>query len=546
MAEDTILWTVKLVPDTSDLEKAMKKFTSVGVSTSGGASGKGGGLTEAVIGGAVGGALVGLGMGVIPKLLEGMSFGLEGVMTLLKGIGKLIGMMVMPFANLLIPLLLPILYLLRPVVKALNLMMVPVFLALMELSKLFAPEEPTPPKVAEGVLPTPEIGGEIGGAVGGKVGADVGITITTSIGDTITNITEGFETFGTDLITLWNSLGLIISTVGPVVLGAIGFMFANQLIWIGMLGNILMGNFHIFVELFAGLWDMLTSAIAGDWEGVLEGADRAVDGIIDGLVMIGTAIVDAFIASSDLIIGIFNAFGLDVPTMQESMDSFISGVVGLLGILSNSVGNLSIYFQAGIASLTLGVATMVSSIMNLILQGTKYISTDLSVAILDMGVGLTDMVFDLGQQISDMVEGFFTAIQDAIQKMINAIGFGGGGGSGGKETEETLAEQPGDLSAIGKDVTDHGRTKESFNKGDWGDFIFRPGQAPASFSPNDTLIGVKDPSKLGGGGKESNIEVNMPINIHGEGGLTQRQIDEIIRQVQTRLQSQKISSGGFI
>ncbi len=31
------------------------------------------------------------------------------------------------------------------------------------------------------------------------------------------------------------------------------------------------------------------------------------------------------------------------------------------------------------------------------------------------------------------------------------------------------------------------------------DFVFRPGQPPAKFSPNDTLIGVKDPSTIGGG-----------------------------------------------
>ena len=31
------------------------------------------------------------------------------------------------------------------------------------------------------------------------------------------------------------------------------------------------------------------------------------------------------------------------------------------------------------------------------------------------------------------------------------------------------------------------------------DFVQRPGQAPTAFSPQDTIIGVKDPSKLGGG-----------------------------------------------
>jgi hypothetical protein len=43
------------------------------------------------------------------------------------------------------------------------------------------------------------------------------------------------------------------------------------------------------------------------------------------------------------------------------------------------------------------------------------------------------------------------------------------------------------------------------------DFVQRPGQAPTSFSPNDTIIGVKDPASLGGGG---GITVNID-NVSG-------------------------------
>ena len=39
------------------------------------------------------------------------------------------------------------------------------------------------------------------------------------------------------------------------------------------------------------------------------------------------------------------------------------------------------------------------------------------------------------------------------------------------------------------------------------DFLMRPGQSPVSFSPQDTIVGVKDISKLGG----STININNPV-----------------------------------
>ena len=36
------------------------------------------------------------------------------------------------------------------------------------------------------------------------------------------------------------------------------------------------------------------------------------------------------------------------------------------------------------------------------------------------------------------------------------------------------------------------------------DFVYRPGQPPIPFNPNDTIVGVKNPAGLGGG-----IDPNM-------------------------------------
>ena len=63
---------------------------------------------------------------------------LAPLMRVVGAISKLISLMVMPFANLLIPLLLPILYFLAPIVKFLSIQLRPLFVKLMENAKSMA------------------------------------------------------------------------------------------------------------------------------------------------------------------------------------------------------------------------------------------------------------------------------------------------------------------------------------------------------------------------------------------------------------------------
>jgi len=78
----------------------------------------------------------------------------------------------------------------------------------------------------------------------------------------------------------------------------------------------------------------------------------------------------------------------------------------------------------------------------------------------------------------DKFKSVITAIVDGIKGLIPSFF----GGSLGKQS------QPQTFSA---------------------DFMSRPGQAIANFSPDDTIIGVKDPSKLFNSGGKSNITVNV-------------------------------------
>lgn len=62
----------------------------------------------------------------------------------------------------------------------------------------------------------------------------------------------------------------------------------------------------------------------------------------------------------------------------------------------------------------------------------------------------------------------------------------------------------------------------------WSDFIMRPGQGPTSFSPDDYIIGVKDPKKLGGS-STVNINIDRPML------TSQNDIKYLVRQIQQEL-----------
>ena len=54
----------------------------------------------------------------------------------------------------------------------------------------------------------------------------------------------------------------------------------------------------------------------------------------------------------------------------------------------------------------------------------------------------------------------------------------------------------------------------------FNDFISRPGSAPVSFSPDDTIIGMKNPAMLGGGG-------GIVVNINGGNYLSEDAAEEM-------------------
>ena len=72
-----------------------------------------------------------------------------------------------------------------------------------------------------------------------------------------------------------------------------------------------------------------------------------------------------------------------------------------------------------------------------------------------------------------------------------------------------------------------------------GDFVMRPGGGATSFSPDDTIIGVKDTSKLGGGGTTT---INNYYNVQG---YTEQQLTDKFRAIIERYNADASRSGQF-
>ena len=137
---------------------------------------------------------------------------------------------------------------------------------------------------------------------------------------------------------------------------------------------------------------------------------------------------------------------------------------------------------------------------------------------------------------SNMTTAYIGNLNNAISNLsVTAARVGGGGkGTAGSEArfrgDAKLKSKGGkvgsenfwkliDLESEGSTAA----TKALANFSSFNDFVMRPGQEPISFSSQDTIIGVKNPGSLGGGG-------GMTVNINGDiYGTDPQQIAKALR-----------------
>ncbi len=116
------------------------------------------------------------------------------------------------------------------------------------------------------------------------------------------------------------------------------------------------------------------------------------------------------------------------------------------------------------------------------------------------------------------------ALKSALETLINVINYW---------AKFNFVQFVKDLAS---QILPHSEDAQAYTASDLGgggythqDFIMRPGSGAASFSPQDTIIGVKDPSSLGGRG-------NLTINIYGNGDkYLEDKVKEVVRGSESSL-----------
>ncbi len=125
--------------------------------------------------------------------------------------------------------------------------------------------------------------------------------------------------------------------------------------------------------------------------------------------------------------------------------------------------------------------------------------------------GIKSKIEEITETIDRIIEKFNEMIRkakEAMEKASGAVGGLGGWIGGGIQSG---------MSSIGLPTMN--------------DFISRPGSAPVSFSPDDTIIGVKKPLMIGGGG-------GIVININGGNYLSEDAAEEMGDKIIDKLKTQ--------
>jgi len=235
-----------------------------------------------------------------------------------------------------------------------------------------------------------------------------------------------------------------------------------------------------------------------------------LDGVIKALPVIIPFIAEAFVAVVN---------GL-IEFSSDFIEAFISLIDALLeaGILESILGA----FVDVILALLPLIPTILEDIVTVfikVIKGLIKFLPDLIKAFIKVIVALIPLVPKLITALMPIFELIVKAIGTAIISVIKgALGMTGGGK---KHKAEGVYASP-----------DMGGTTT------FSDFISRPGQSAVGFSPDDTIIGMKDLSKLGGG----NIEININNPIVSKSSDIKMLANEVSRVLQRQMTGRVSSS----
>jgi hypothetical protein len=188
-----------------------------------------------------------------------------------------------------------------------------------------------------------------------------------------------------------------------------------------------------------------------------------------GPILEKTAIGDAFKK-------FFSGIGDSVAPVINS----VKRIIGIVTEVFEGPGSMGSKIGKALGKLLIEIPALFvklgAAMLSNIAKSIKFVLVELPVsiglALYDARHGIAEGVKEFGIAVLDGIKGFFSGLIEAAKQMI------------------------ADFTNFS--VT--GGIKSFFGFGDeQDDFVQRPGQKATPFSPQDTIIGVKDPSKLGGG-----------------------------------------------
>ena len=523
------------------------------------------------------------GIGVILKVISDMlaAFwkGFDGVGRVWGLILEMLGKMVSPFANLLIPLLLPFLYISSMVARTLNLILMPLYAGLM---KAFSPGAGVMQVVMKDIM-----GGDLMGAmtaiwndIAPKIEA-LGSTIADTLQPLFAMLAGWITNFLTmDLSGIKKTLEDLLGTqLGDAIFGMIDILYKGVSAISGFIAQLVgqktfdslfgAGKFDAIEKTneafkggadFASTLQTLFSAIGtfagmllkGDFMDALKYAASLITVSISGVLLMIIDAAENFVAS---------LIQANNPVLNNLMMAAISLAQAFLNIVLLTIPKLvdtlvQLAWQATmfIDSLKLAAATALSKVglasekdvWQAQIQGEidyaakpsevtassmygplaqtlwnvqgslTQLSSDLSkgdvnqsledsaAAFNALKVGVVQVRDDILNSLIDAktIPKFATSVSD-VTTMLNSWY------SDGKNFDPA-AYMKSSIDALTSTAANTATTstvngnKELYiapgYSGSFGDFIQRPGQSPSQFSPDDTIIGVKDLSKLGGKG----------------------------------------------
>jgi phage-related protein len=225
-------------------------------------------------------------------------------------------------------------------------------------------------------------------------------------------------------------------------------------------------------------------------------------GFRDWVAVLWDGIKDLFMGVWNIIAGIFKIFMSlikgDTEGLIEGLKQIWEGLklflVGLIKVVIGIIMTLAI----GVFRVFIGIYTVIYGLFEMLFDAAGETFNNIKNKIIEILTNTKDKALEIFDSIIEKIRSVIDWISKAISKL-NIFN---------KDNEE-FNKDGGESNKDGGESTTSTASSSRFN-----DFLFRPGQAPISFSPDDTIVEFKNTpgnNALGGG---ANVTFSPTTNIN--------------------------------